>query len=521
MRGPAHTFDFRGKPTQNSSFDAYAYGVNDKGLELPDGTRRYEGGYLLTVSGQTALPAGWSARGTYNYLSSFLFRQSFTESFNEAVFSEVNSTVYATRNWSSYHLNVVMTGHTNFMSTMPDDKIDIRKLPQVEFASRYRELIRGDILQVWVSWDASAGLLRRNQPLFQTRKFVDRLDAEPRLMTALRWKEFHLVPWVSVRETYYGSSVQDGSVAGVNLNRFSQEYGADLILPTLVKVFNGPKWMGGRMKHSIEPRAQVRLVRGVGDFNSIIRFDDVDLVANTSEVEYSLTNRLWAKNRDGVVWDWMTWDVRQRRYFDPTFGGAVRPGYRNVFASTADLTAYAFTDQARHYSPVVNSLRVAPRPGFGFEWRADYDPLRGKVTNTIAAADVRKDQYFLSVGHSRIACVPLGSNASSDQPVPGNCVNAPPGTVLSPVSNQLRFLGGIGRENRRGWNAGFLAIYDFATGVMQYANTQVTYNTACCAFSGQYRRFGIGTRNENQFRVAFVVANIGSFGTLKRNERLF
>jgi LPS-assembly protein len=37
----------------------------------------------------------------------------------------------------------------------------------------------------------------------------------------------------------------------------------------------------------------------------------------------------------------------------------------------------------------------------------------------------------------------------------------------------------------------------------------------------QYQRLSFGTRNENQFRVAFAIANIGSFGTLKKQERLF
>jgi LPS-assembly protein len=56
---------------------------------------------------------------------------------------------------------------------------------------------------------------------------------------------------------------------------------------------------------------------------------------------------------------------------------------------------------------------------------------------------------------------------------------------------------------------------------MQCATAQVTYNTDCCGFSVQYHRFSFGVRNENQFRVAFSVANIGSFGTLKKQERLF
>jgi LPS-assembly protein len=56
---------------------------------------------------------------------------------------------------------------------------------------------------------------------------------------------------------------------------------------------------------------------------------------------------------------------------------------------------------------------------------------------------------------------------------------------------------------------------------MQYSQTQVTYNTDCCGFSVQYRRFNLGVRDESQFRVSFAVANIGTFGTLKRQERIF
>ena len=38
---------------------------------------------------------------------------------------------------------------------------------------------------------------------------------------------------------------------------------------------------------------------------------------------------------------------------------------------------------------------------------------------------------------------------------------------------------------------------------------------------GEPSIFALGNRNENQFRVAFAVANIGSFGTLRRQERIF
>jgi LPS-assembly protein len=56
---------------------------------------------------------------------------------------------------------------------------------------------------------------------------------------------------------------------------------------------------------------------------------------------------------------------------------------------------------------------------------------------------------------------------------------------------------------------------------MQYSTSQVTYNTDCCGLSVQFRRFNFGTRFENQFEVAFAIANIATFGTLKKQERMF
>jgi LPS-assembly protein len=64
-------------------------------------------------------------------------------------------------------------------------------------------------------------------------------------------------------------------------------------------------------------------------------------------------------------------------------------------------------------------------------------------------------------------------------------------------------------------------IYDYRLGVLQYATAQVTYNTDCCGISAQFRRFNFGVRDETQILVSFSVANMGSFGTLRKQERLF
>ncbi len=498
QRGFAHHINARGRPTQGSEFDAYLYGVADRGRTIGGGRRLKASGFLATVTGKADLGRGFTSRWDINYLSSFLFRQEFTESFNEAVFSEVQSVGYVTRNWSHYGLDFVFRRIENFNSTREGDKIAIRKLPFVRFNMRDRQIHR-KVLPVWVSLDTSFGLLRRNQPAFQTRKFVARTDLMPRVMTAIRWKGFHLVPAVAVRGTHWDSSWKDGKISGDGVVRTTGEFTLDFRLPSVARVFDGPQWLGDKVKHVIETRAGFRYVTGIHDFSRFILFDETDLLSNTNEIDYSITNRLYAK-RAGLVHEVLTWDLWQARYLDPDFGGAVTPGRRNVLQSSLRLTGYAFLDGPRRYSPVISSLRVSPRPGWGITWRADYDPLRGRFSNSEIMADVRlRRKYFVSLGHSRIYSSP----------------------VLSPRANQIRGLVVVGQPNKRGWNAAFSAIYDFRQEVMRFATTQVTYNFGCCGISFQYRRFGFGTRQENQFRVAFAIANIGTFGTLKKQERLF
>ena len=93
--------------------------------------------------------------------------------------------------------------------------------------------------------------------------------------------------------------------------------------------------------------------------------------------------------------------------------------------------------------------------------------------------------------------------------------------VLAPSATQFRGVISYGADNRKGLSYGFSAYYDYLKGVMQYSQAQVTYNTDCCGLSIQYGRFNLAARAESQFRVSFAVSNIGTFGTLKRQENIF
>ncbi len=64
-------------------------------------------------------------------------------------------------------------------------------------------------------------------------------------------------------------------------------------------------------------------------------------------------------DKQGPAREVITWELAQKYFFDPTFGGALVPGQRNVFDSTVDFSGIAFLTEPRHFSPVISRLRVA------------------------------------------------------------------------------------------------------------------------------------------------------------------
>ncbi|MES1258629.1 MAG: LPS assembly protein LptD [Acidobacteriota bacterium] len=504
-RGVAHHIDFRGKPTQKSDFNLIFYGVQDRGV-MQGGTLVKAPGYSVTGSGRTEFANGWVARGSVNFISSLAFRQQFTESFNEAIFSETHSSASLEKNFSYYNFTTAITRTENFQDATPGNSIILRKFPEFDFNGRDRQLHDGK-LPVWLSFDSSYSLNYRAQPrpegqpltnFYQTSQFSSRADFEPTLTTAFRWHEFHLLPSFTLHETSYGQSFQNNAVTGQHLTRSAPEFNVQFLLPSIEKIYDRKTFLGDKLKHVVEARANYKYVSNVTKFADTLRFDPIDLLSDTHEVEVGLINRLYSKKGDNVR-EILTWEVFQKRYFDPTFGGAVVAGQRNVLQSSLDLTGYSFLNGPRNYSPIVSILRGNPRGGIGFTWETDYDPMLHRFVNSVFSADIRVKRYFISAGSDQVR----------------------PDPVLAPPANQFRSTFGYGDPNRKGWNAAFSMVYDYRMAQLDYGVAQVTYNTDCCGLSFQIRRLNFGTRDETVPLVSFSIANIGTVGNLKKQERLF
>src|SRR5438094_9354617 len=65
--------------------------------------------------------------------------------------------------------------------------------------------------------------------------------------------------------------------------------------------------------------------------------------------------------------------MAQKYFFDPTFGDAIVPGRRNVFAPLLDVSGFAFADGYRRFSPVVSTIRFSTTASTSTDIQMDYD----------------------------------------------------------------------------------------------------------------------------------------------------
>ncbi len=496
-RGWSQTDEVRATPWENVNLTANFFGVQDRGLPGAGGVLQPQGGNETKVSFDALLPKGWRAVADVDRLSSLTFRLAFSPTFGEAVNAEANTTAFLTNNFHGFSLNFGVLDNKDFLTVQPETAVVIRSLPTVNFGSVEQAPWRK--LPVYFGFDASAGAMYRSDPDITTPTIVQRSEFAPRVTIPLHWG-----PWLGLTTTYtfratrYGAQLQNGAVIGDPFLRTTGELTMDLRLPSFERVFQAgnTKW-----KHSIEPDFVYRYVTGVNDFGRFIRFDEDETLTDTNEMEYGVTNRLFRRAADGTAEEFITWRVVQKYYFDPTFGGAVVSGQPNTFQALDSISPFAIAVGPMQFSPLVSDFLVTPGGKYDGELRIEYDTHNHRFISAGTLLKIHPRQNFtLTLAHFDI--------------------NADP--ALQPRSNQVRALLGYGDQTHKGWNFTGGFSYDIQQKFLQNQIVQAGYNGSCCGIQFEYRRLALGSvRNENQFRVAFVIANIGSFGTVKRQEKIF
>ena len=532
-RGILERGSFRAKPFENTSIEYTYFGVEDRGLLNADGTRSPQGGEQQRLEIQSLLPGGWRFVTDYNHLSSLTFRLAFADSFGEAINSEVRSAAFLSNNFRGFSLNfaglsdksfltlpTTTTSSTGAVITVPATSVTLRNLPEARFGSVEQSPWR--TVPMYFGFDAFAGVVFRSDENIQTSNFVDRYELAPRVTVPL-----HFGPWLGVttsaafRTTRYGDSYNSaGLVSPVSISRNTGEFTFELRPPTLERFFDRASLnkdkLRHRYKHTIEPAVTYRYVTGVNRFADFVHFDSDATLTNTSEVEYGFTQRLFRKDGDGQPQELIFWHVVQKHYFDPIFGGAIVDGQRNVFQALDSISPFAFAFGPRNWSPIISDFKITPGGRYDLEQILQYDPHLQRLVTIGTLLKVKPyREFFATVAHFRLDDNP----SQSDMPVP---LPSPFFPFQQPLSNQIRGLVGYGSESRKGLNLITGLGYDFENKTLQNQIVQLSYNGGCCGLAVEYRRINLGqVRAENQFRLAFIIANIGAFGNLRHQERVF
>src|SRR5580698_3919533 len=227
-----HHVDFRGKPWAGADFDFIMMGIQDEGGDPNTGSPAVSGqpgsatprqrysGVNLYFTGKADLGDGWMANSLVDYISSFRFKQEWAESYNDAIGAEIHAVAYVKKDFSYYTFDVAVSRTENFQNqeiqinnpgppgtevsySYVRDAVIIHKLPEVDFNGRSRRIWKN--LPVWVSFDSSAGLYYRLEPIFenttlintfQTKQFTPRMHVAPRVSAVLHWLGINFTPSV-------------------------------------------------------------------------------------------------------------------------------------------------------------------------------------------------------------------------------------------------------------------------------------------------------------------------------------
>jgi LPS-assembly protein len=496
-------------------------------LTLPTGdVLANQGGVDVVALGRKDLTADTRIAGNVEYLSSYVYRLVFNDNYAQAVSSEVASDLSATHNHNGFIPSVALDRFQTFAGSTNGDEARIMHLPSLRYDMLNRPLGSSPLYGGLAS---SLGYLNRSEPSFHARN-VGRVDLYPHLSLPLEAGGWSVVPEVALRDTFYTSSqVPDlmgtrtgtPSISHDPLNRSDFEASVDIRPPAIERDFTIAGW-NRVIRHFIEPELTYHYVGGIGaQAQNVLLIDTTDIATNTNELGYSLTQRFYMRpialrrcapedvqpsgECPQKAREWASWQIAQKFFIDPRFGGALIPSRRNVFDSTLDLTGIAFLTSARSLSPVTSRMRFEGVENLRIEWDLDYDPIGGRLDADNIFAGYSRGRTTIGIGHALLNAVDEnGSTASTIQ------------------SQQLQPFLSIGKPNGAGFNFAANAGYDFVLSQLQYGGVQATYNWNCCGLTFGYRRFQLGSiRDETQYLYSFTLANFGSVGDIRRSNSVF
>ncbi len=547
-RGLGYGMDVRTRANSRSYLNFGFYTVKDRlfgkeaGPANPD-----QGGTLIFADGVHYFNNGFTAAADIRLTSNLAFRQEFSDGIQQIISPIEVSQVFINKSWDDYTLNLLSRSQ---VISIPNVREKTRNLPSINFEKRPSMLSFLD--GVYFSFKTSLeGVARREEvddlALYRLQTGSDpvvtpalsqRLDMYPQVTVPFRTKYFNFTANASARVTYYSNSFDAlRRVTGENVVRRYGEFSFDVRPVALAKNFY--KGDGTfRFRHVIEPYATYRLVKGIDNFNRIVRFDHVDTASNTNELEFGVINRFFTRRYTEAVtseaqrllnvqdstgddsddkkssiqpYEILTISLRGKYFFDKTFGGALISGRRNQIEPITALSFYTFGGVPRRFSPLSLDVTYRPQRTIFASTRMDVG-MNGDGLRAISATigyDTSFLKFFQTFYYTRAVTL-MPSLAQYADPE-----GKEPGTLRGSQWSPSIFVG----NRDRGLYGGYSFFFDFENRrelrQTPLISSLVTLGYAydCCSLALQYYTFNVGVRKENRVVFSFRLNGIGSFGT--------
>jgi LPS-assembly protein len=543
-RGFGYGMDIRTRANSRSYLNFGFFAVKDRVLgHRADADHPDQGGSLIYADGVHYFQNGFTAAADVRLTSNLAFRQVFSDGIQQIISPIEVSQVFVNKSWDNYSLNLLARSQ---VISIPNVRIKTRNLPSVNFEKRPSML--SFLNPVYFSFKTSVegvarreevddlGLYRRttgSDPTI-TPALGQRFDVYPQLTLPIYTKYFNFTFTGAARVTYYSNSFDNlRHVVGRDVIRKYGEFQFDVRPVALAKNYFG-KDDKFKFRHVIEPFLTYRYVRGVDNFNKIIRFDSMDTITDTNEIEFGVSNRIYTRRYTEAVTDEaqkllqqktaaekdslsvqpyeiFTFTVRGKYFFDTTFGGALIPGRRNQIEPITAMSFYTFGGVPRRFSPLSIDATYRPRRTVFVNTRMDVG-IQGDGLRAISATvgyDTRMLKIFQTFYYTRaVTLIPsLAQYADAN----GREAGTLRGSQWSPsimMGNRDRGpYGGASLffdfENRRGTGHSPLISSVFTIG----------YAYDCCSMALQYYTFNVGARNDNRVVFSFRLNGLGTFGT--------
>lgn len=487
-RGHGAGFNLRSVPNAVSRLDLTGRFVND---------RLNQGGGSIEGVGYTSFGSGFRAVADFSLVSSFQFRQVFSDNFFTATRPSERSRLFLTNNYRLRSLNLLLSRE---QTVAPGRNIITQATPAVQLQVLGQKL--GN-LPLHVDLESSVGGFSRTDQLIETPRISQRFDLFPKIYFSVPlFQGLRITPRLGLRETFYSDGIdlnEEGNrvVTGNSVHRQYFDFTADLKGWGVSRIFGEPG--GKQWKHLVEPEVRYRLLSGVDEFDRIIRFDYVDAVADTNEVEYAIVNRLFVKRSgNSQVHEWLSIKIAQKHFFDPTFGGALQEGRINQFFPLNSLSGHPYAVGYRDFSPITTLVRLTPDSRVSFDFRSDYDTQSGNFRSLSATGYYRSNNLTAATTYFVTNELLTGIGRS----------------------NQLQGRLGIGQHDR-GLSAFGYFSYDIRDSTFLNHLVRLNYFWDCCGVSVETGGFNLTTRKEQEIRFTFYLKGIGAFGTIRRPELVF